>query len=364
MKRLIKCSFNQFNLTRKKVVIGLLVLCSVILGSHLITKNQSRVDAVDDGFNSEQINQLIDAAHLKGSLLLIKDKKVIYTNSYGYADEEKKQKNTPDTLYPMASIQKRMTALMIGQLVGEGKLNYDDVLADFYPTIPHADQVTVRELLDHRSGYMTPEVPATEVLMTEEAQLNNVIANTTYSDRHNYAYSNGNYAYLAAIISKLDNQTYEESLKKRVLEPLKMENTYFWNDLPENQLVAKEYKYQEADYGTENLVYSKELMSTLLGAGNLYTTVNDLARYELALEEGVILSQKAQDELFQRNGLWSSRMKGISGNISSDILGLGGYNSLIYGDEGNEAVIIWLSNQMPMTSRDGLIQDIYRELKK
>ena len=79
----------------------------------------------------EIISHSFKDSNLLGSVILVKDGKTLLTESYGLSDYNKEIKNTNDTLYPVASLQKKMTAVIIGQLVSEGKLTYETTVNTF-----------------------------------------------------------------------------------------------------------------------------------------------------------------------------------------------------------------------------------------
>ncbi len=307
----------------------------------------------------EKIDQLIEESHLLGTLAVVKSGDIIYTNSYGFSNKEKKIKNTENTLYPIASLQKNMTAVIIAQLISEGKLSYETTLSTFYPDLEHADKITIRQLIEHTSGYTMPEVATENTLATEKEQLDNALKSSVYLNNQDYNYSNGNYTLLAGIISQLEKIPYEESFRQRILEPLNMNATYFWDSLPKNANMATEYFYHDGrDYVTEGSIYSEELMSTLLGAGNIYSTAFDVAKFEISLNNGVLLKDEDYLELLN---VEHNQLVERSGNISSDGT-RGGYSSYLYGDLTNQNVVVFLSNQSTDDYPSQLMASLYEQL--
>lgn len=358
-------TFNKLKEKKILVLVASVSLVALILFG-AISKNNSfhaesktkltKQDAITNG-----VDTLVDESNMFGTLVMMKNGEAVYTQSYGMADEEQKTKNSQDIIYPIASLQKSMTAVMIAQLISENKLAYDTTIDKFYEDFDHADEITIRDLIDHTSGYVMPEAAGDSVLSTEQEQLENALKTSEYTDDHSYQYSNGNYSLLAGIIMKLDDRSYEESLETRILNPLNMKQTYLWNNLPSDAQLPKEYFYQEnKNYQTDTLVYSEELMSTLLGAGNIYATAEDVARFETSLNNGVLLKDEEYLELF---GIQHNDLMARTGNISS--LGTsGGYSSYVYGDITNQNVVVFLVNQSTREDTSSLMDNLYQQLQE
>lgn len=354
-------NFSKFK--QKKVLVPVASVFLVILAfSSFYVKNNTLHAETSSAANNDavnKINDLIDDSHLHGTVALVKNGEVVYTQGYGLANAEKKVKNDKDTLYPIASLQKNMTAVMIAQLISEGKLTYDTPLTDFYPDLEHADEITVRQLIDHTSGYTMPEVSTGKVLSSEEDQLTNALETSEYHDNHDYSYSNGNYTLLAGIIRTLDDRSYEESLQQRIFNPLDMKHSYLWDKTPKSKNIPTEYYYRDGEnYVTDGTVYSEELMSTLLGAGNVYSTASDVAAFEMSLNNGTLLKDEEYLELL---GIEHNQVIERTGNISSENT-RGGYSSYLYGDITNQNLVIFLSNQSTDDYPNDLMSHIYDQL--
>lgn len=306
-----------------------------------------------------EIDEIVDASHMFGTLLMLKEGKTVYEKSYGDADHERQIPNNGAALYPIASLQKGMTAVMIGQLIREGEIDYDTTIERFYGELENADEITIRDLLDFTSGYVMPEVAANTVLRSEAEQLENVLETSRYIGTGIPEYSNGSYSLLAGIISTLDQQSYQMSLRRRLLVPLEMTDTYFWDELPEDGLVPKEYVYLKGkNYQLDGTVYSEELMSTLLGAGNLYATVADIGKFELGMSTQQLLSEEEYSMLFRTD--LETFFSGM-GNISAEG-NLGGYSSYVYSNRRLGNSLVFLINQTSSQFNPWLLEKLYQKL--
>ncbi|GAA2516692.1 serine hydrolase [Rarobacter incanus] len=343
---------------------------------------------LDGLVDTNKISDMLSRMHLMGTVLVVKNGAVT-TVSNGFADAENEVPNSRDTLFATASLEKAMTATLIKQLIDAGKLSFDDTLGEFYPQVPSADSITIRNLLEHTSGIRMPEMPVYVddsdpsqgeiVLETQEEQIAHAIDSITIVNQGSWSYSNGNYTMLAAIASKIENEPFEKLMQERVFAPAGMNDTYFWDTIPaaKQDRVAKEYKYQNGDYSTEGgPVATASLQSTLLGAGNVFTTIDDLLKFYRESNGGAILSQDSYAELSKsslQNGYAGGLyhyvgVKRARGSASTDVAG-GRYNSFVYGSENNDDLVLILSNQSyisgnpaPLTGYDQFAESIYLDL--
>lgn len=315
----------------------------------------------------KKISNLIKQKHVSGTLLLAADHKVTSIHTYGDANHSTNKANQKAQLYPIASLQKLYTAVIVGQLIEEHRLRYDSKLSDFVKTAPQADKVTVEQLLSHTSGYSMPETAPSTLLTTESTELRNAIQHTTFSDKQTYAYSNVNYTYLAAIIADLEQKSYQAVVHKRLLDKWQLAHTLFWDELPATAFLPNEYRYDEAtkqEYTQKELQYSQKLMSSLLGAGNLYSNVEDLWRFQSLLTTNKLLTAQTTKKILLVSGFMDPATDKIrfSGNISADGQ-RGGFGSVIYGDPDTGKFVIFLGNQTAHANLNDIAETIYSYTK-
>ncbi|MFC6179764.1 serine hydrolase domain-containing protein [Lactiplantibacillus daowaiensis] len=244
---------------------------------------------------AKQIDALVNAAHLKGTLLMTTAaSKTPVIRSYGYANAATKTKNTATTIYPIASLQKAMTGTIIEQLIQAGKLSMTTPLSKYYPKVPYAKSITIAELLTHTSGITMPEDRPSKVL-SETGALDWALANLTSTNEHTWHYSSANFTLLAGIIRQVTGKSYATNLQQRILTPAKMTQTYAVAKLPTTG-VATPYAFDTADYDTVYKI-SKPLLSSELGAGDISMPVNDYYQFITAFNSGKLLSTTARAEL-------------------------------------------------------------------
>lgn len=227
-----------------------------------------------------------------GSIAIFQDGKEQFKRVYGMANLVEKTKATQKTKYRIGSISKIFTAICIMQLVDEGKIKLDQKLAVFFPDLPNADKITLEHLLRHRSGlhnflddedyegYMT-------TAQTRQDHLNRFKAKgTDFEPDEKYSYSNTNYVLLAFICEEVDKMPFPELLRKRILKPLKLKNTYHAPDYDLEKREALSY-YWAGQWNDGWQTHG----SISMGAGSLVSTVSDLNRFLFALENGKLVSK-------------------------------------------------------------------------
>ncbi|WP_236008154.1 class A beta-lactamase-related serine hydrolase [Levilactobacillus andaensis] len=312
---------------------------------------------------SQNAAVLLQNAHFQGRAMIF--------NSYatgaslvnvGYANASNKTANDASTLFPIASLQKVMTGAIIEQLAANNKLSLTDKLSKYYPSVKNSSNITIRQLLNHRSGIDMGETTPTSLLTTQASEINYTLSQLSVSGNQSFDYTNANYTLLAGIASKVTGQTYDQLVQSRIIQPLKLNNTYSWNNLPAGQTVANGYSYTNGqDYTADGV--SQNLMSSLLGAGNYYSTPEDYYTIQKGLRNGKILTKTQYYDLsndYKLNyagGLYheSGNMKRVRGGLTG-----AGYQTVLYGSEGNKSGVILFANQSPTKSLNTLAKTLYQ----
>jgi CubicO group peptidase (beta-lactamase class C family) len=220
------------------------------------------------------------------SLLVIRDGQPIVRRAYGLADVERKVKATPSTNYRLASVTKQFTAAAILRLAEAGKLTLDDRVKQWLPTLPpSADAITIRHLLTHTSGLIDYEdvmasgtkeqLHDADVLRLLEAQ------DTTYfAPGTSYRYSNSGYALLALLVERASGVSFATYLQQRIFTPLGMHATVAHEE--QVSTVANRAYGHTLTGGTWTRT-DQSLTSAVLGDGGIYSSIDDLAKWDAAL---------------------------------------------------------------------------------
>ncbi|HEX2122100.1 MAG TPA: serine hydrolase domain-containing protein [Thermoanaerobaculia bacterium] len=206
------------------------------------------------------------------SVLVIDDGRVVVRKAYGLADVKAKRPAMPATNYRLASITKQFTAAAILEL----NLNLDDDIRKWLPSLP-VQGVTVRHLLTHTSGLIDyedviPEGTTAQLRDADVLRLLELQDRTYFTPGTSYRYSNSGYALLALIVEKASGQSFATFLRGRIFRPLRMHNTVAFEDGVSS--------VPNRAYGTPR---DQSLTSAVLGDGGIYSSVDDLAKWDAAL---------------------------------------------------------------------------------
>lgn len=233
-----------------------------------------------------------------GSITIAKDGDVLYTRSFGYGriTDTVKEPLTENTRYRIGSITKTYTAVMIFQLVEEGKLKLSDHLDKFFPQIPNAGKITIEQILSHRSGLPDLAVDGSWRMQqrTQEEVLAVIAEGQPYFDpdsRHRY--SNTGYVLLGYIVEKAGGKPYPEALSQRITSKIGLKHTYLGvgNTNPDNN-ESLSYRYP----GTWKEA-SEINFSIPAGAGAIVSTPADMAVFIQALFDLKLVSKNSLDQM-------------------------------------------------------------------
>jgi len=233
------------------------------------------------------------------AVLVTKDGEVLLRKGYGLADLEQGIPIEPDMVFRIGSVTKQFTAAAILLLEEEGKLSVEDDLRKHLPDYPTSGRaITIAQLLTHTSGIRSyTDMPDFGKRMREDMSVEEIIAlfrdePLGFEPGEKYAYNNSGYVLLGAIIEKASGKTYEAYLRERIFEPLGMSQTYYGSA---SRIIPKRAQgYDGVNAEFENAEYLS--MTLPYAAGSLLSTVDDLAKWDRALEGTGLLSQASLDK--------------------------------------------------------------------
>lgn len=235
------------------------------------------------------------------SLLVLRDGLPLIARGYGQANLEDHIAVTPASNFRLASVSKQFTAASILLLAEDGKLGIDDPLKRWLPSLPAvADTMTIRHLLSHTSGLIDYEDVMPEKL---EGQLHDIDVlhilegqdRSYFAPGTSYRYSNSGYALLALIVGKASGQDFASFLRQRIFLPLGMQDTVALEE-GRSTVVNRAYGYSETDGRWTRTDQSST--SAVLGDGGIYSSIQDLARWDAALYDDRLLSDASRKLAF------------------------------------------------------------------
>ena len=235
-----------------------------------------------------------------GTVLVMKQNKVLLRKAYGMADREWNIPNTPETKFEIGSLTKQFTAACILQLVEEGKLSLEDKLSKFLPKFPKADSVTIHMLLNHTSGIAnyTAQLSFMNVATQHLGQdsMISFIAGKSYtaSPGSKFNYTNSGYFLLGYIIEKVSGLSYGNYLEKNIFSKLGMTNSLL--NKPDSVLSMRAKGYDVKGRKTANADYIA--MDWPFSAGGIISTVDDMYKWDRALYTGTVLNDASKQKMF------------------------------------------------------------------
>lgn len=303
-----------------KTQIFITILLTVIAFSTVSSQNFNKAK-LDSLFNT-----LSEMNKAMGSVTISKNGNILYSKSIGYcliSDSEKKLANS-STKYRIGSISKMFTATMIFQLIEEGKIKLTTTLDNYFPAIPNAGEITISNLLNHRSGiHNFTSDPEYLNWMTQPKTHDEMLAiisgnKSDFQPNEKASYSNSNFVILGYIIEKITNQTYSKNLEERITSKIGLSNTYYGGKTNANNNEC--FSYQFAGSWTQ---LPETDMSIPGGAGALVSTPTDLCKFIEALFSLKLVSNNS---LLQ--------MKTLTDNIGMGMFQFPFFNKKAYGHNG------------------------------
>ena len=229
-----------------------------------------------------------------GSVAIFKNGQLLYTKAIGYrsVNDYGKLQATTATKYRAASITKMYTATLIYQLIEENKLSMSTTIDTWFPGIPNGGNITISQLLSHRSGlHNLITVDAWVLGHKTEDELLALISKCPpdFPPGTKSAYSNTNYWLLGFIAERICKKTYGDLLQERIAAPLRLKDTYYGDttDLRKNE--SHSYRYYEGKW----MQYPETDMSLLCGAGAIVATPADICRFMTGLFTGKLIDQQS-----------------------------------------------------------------------
>ena len=252
-----------------------------------------KFSTLDSLFNLLEIND-----RFMGTLSISENSKIIYSKSIGKEDVASGKLSNNLTKYRIGSISKMFTACLIFQAIEENKISLKQTINRFFPKITNAKEITIGNLLNHRSGihnytndtsyfnYYTASKSQKEMLEIIQA------GGSDFKPNRKAEYSNSNYILLSFILEKIYKKSYEELLDIKIIQPLGLKNTYFGKKLELAKNECASYRFS----GKWEL--EKETNSSVsLGAGGIVSTTEDLLFFITNLFEGKIIHASSLEQM-------------------------------------------------------------------
>ncbi len=253
----------------------------------------------------QQIDDLMHAyrgAAPGAGVAVLQDGMPILKRAYGFADMEGRVAATPATNYRLASMSKQFTSAAVLLLAEEGRLSIEDPIRKWLPTLPDAaDGMIVRHLLTHTSGLIDYEdvIPRERSSQLRDDDVLRLLEGENrrhFQPGTQYRYSNSGYALLALIVERASGERYAEFLRRRMFQPLGMQTTVAF-EAGVSAVANRAFGYSATARGW--LRTDQSLTSATLGDGGIYSSIDDLAKWDAALCDDRLLRPASLRLAFQ-----------------------------------------------------------------
>jgi len=330
----------------------------IVLISTCFAQSTTKAEKIDD-----LMTKYSEYGQFNGSVLVAENGEVIFENGYGFANMEWDIPNKVDTKHRLGSITKQFTAMLIMQLVEEGKISLDKTVSTYLDDYPKntGEQITVHHLLTHTSGIPNYtsfpgffQNKSRDPYSPKEFTKTFADSSLVFTPGEKFAYSNSGYFLLGVIIEEVTGKTYEQALKERIFDPLNMNDTGY--DHHDTILKNRATGYEQMGTQFKNSPYLD--MTIPYAAGSLYSSVKDLYKWDQALLSNKLISQENKELMFKPHiktgadaygyGWGVGYQKFGKGKDSVRVLahggGINGFNTLITRIPEDKNLIVLLNN--------------------
>lgn len=288
----------------------------------LCIAQESRIEKTD-----QFLNTLSDYELANGSIAISLGGTLEYQRAIGFSRNQQGQfeSSTIQTNYRIGSVTKMFTAVIVFQLIEERRLSLDETLDRYFPTIPYSEEISISDLLYHRSGLANytedqnfddwkNELQPKEELVRIISEMSPVL-----NPGSRNSYSNSNYLLLSYIIETVTGKSYPQVLSERIFTRIGMPETYFESESDMGQRDSKSYRYSRFNWEEQQ----DDMAANHSGAGALVSTPTDLTRFIDMLFTGHLISDKSLQA-----------MTSFMGDYGMGIFAFNYSNQMAYGHEG------------------------------
>ena len=266
---------------------------------------EARTAQIDDLFSRMAENHWFN-----GSVLYMEKDRLVYSKSFGYESFRRKDPLTSSSCFQLASVSKMFTAMAIMLLKEDGVLAFDDSVQRFIPEFPYHG-VTIRHLLTHRSGlsrYMSlahNEWENKDIPLTNEDVIDlftRYRPDPYFRPDNGFHYCNTNYALLASVVERATGITFDRFVYARIFRPLGMEHSFVYNMNGDSAVPSYITKGVPGHrYRRWRLIEERnEYLNGVMGDKGIYTCIDDLVKWDQALDHHLLVSEETMREAYTR----------------------------------------------------------------
>jgi CubicO group peptidase (beta-lactamase class C family) len=260
---------------------------------------------------AQKLNQKIDSliqsefkdSNGPGGVFLVSKKgKPVYKKAFGMANLELEIKLNTNSIFQIGSMTKQFTAIAILMLEEQGKLKITDPISKYIPSYLNGNMITIHHLLTHTSGIkdFTKMKALSDIAQKEmtPAQMVDFFKNepVDFAPGEKFDYNNSGYVVLGYIIELASGETYEDFIKKNIFDIIGMTNSYYASDRKIIKNRAYGYHKKSSGYVNKTIIN----FSVPFSSGSLMSTLDDMLRWQNALNQNLLLSSKNEMKAFTK----------------------------------------------------------------
>lgn len=285
--------FTPYLLRMRYLFLLLLLLPGV--GFSQQAEKIARIDSVLTYLHQRQL--------FNGTVLIGEKGKVIYKKAFGISDPHSNKPLSTSSAFNLASVSKHFYAAMIMMLKEQGKLGYDDLVQKHLPIFPYSN-ITIRHLMNQTSGlpeYFDIAAGDMNLLdtLTNQYMLELLAVKRpplSFAPDSKWEYCNTNYTVLASVLEKVSGSTCPQLFDQLIAKPLKLSNSFIYHlklaSYPQSRVFG--FKYDGGKPVLNDLVS----FDGIVGDGNIYSSVEDLFKWDQALYTEKLLKSSTLKEAF------------------------------------------------------------------
>lgn len=316
------------------------------------TKPQAvvRVKTITKAETPVDLHNYFPSDHFSGVAALYRNGKRVATLAQGHATAQ--TANTALTMFEIDSVQKSLTAGLVMHEAMQGKLHLHDKLSQYFPQVPGADTITIRQLLDMASGLSVAGSFMSRDYVSDQVTVQRMLAKLRYTPSMNGVgkYQPANYVVLVGILMKVTGQSYQSLVENQYIKPLHLTHTRFAYDRDVAGVAAGHYLGKHGLSDATEAITTQAQQHQELGTGQLMMSVDDLYTVESALLSGRLIGGNNASALLFAPGSLTTYGGGMYQNgpyRSANGYGYGFECFLRITQSGRDAVIVMGNCSVP-----------------
>ena len=359
--------------------IALQLLGLIIVSTTCTTQPPESLEALFGYYHERSVEKL--GSPLSGAFIVMDSTSIIYKNTYGVIHPDSAKKIAPETRFYIGSLTKQFTAVLILQLVEENKIELHTPVSHYLEDYKNTffDSITTHQLLSHTSGlphypillkygYTQEDFLRTPLTVDEYLKIISSLSLISEPEER-FSYSSFGYIILGAIIEELAGTDFNTRLQEKIAIPLNLKNTGY-NQEHLRVGYAEDFQVQSGGIfsGDTYTMFERRALSNAYSAGGMYSSVDDLTKWVLALKSSSLLKSETQKLMFEQvkgpatYGFFKNEEQFLRDDVEAQLISHGGeimgYKSVIaIYDDGIS--VIALFNTAPLKQIIRFINQIH-----